>query len=178
MRLDWRSNAGVVTFTPHFRHNHSSKEQSLVVWPCSATCTRTRMCLSLGADLGAGIYICSSGRDQQKRTYAARGSPTPPIVLSSFLHLCRRRSFLLFIALAPCSRLRQRCSRCAHEKPVLCVQPGYSDGSHETASLHRIAARDRKFYETENRRGTRANYSRISVRRALILSRFFSNRPW
>lgn len=47
---------------------------------------------------------------------------------------------------------------------MLCVQPGDSDGSHETASLHRIAARDRKFYEIENRRRTRANYSRASVR--------------
>lgn len=115
----------------------------------------------------------SAAADETSRNvltrYAVRR--VPPIVLSSFLHLCRCRSFLLFIALAPCSRLRPRCSRCAHEKPVLCVQPGDSDGSHETTSLHRIAARDRKFYEIENRRRTCASYSRASVR-------FFSNRPW
>lgn len=56
---------------------------------------------------------------------------------------------------------------------MLCVQPGDSDGLHETASLHRIAARDRKFYGIENRRRTRASYSRTSVKRALILPEIF-----
>lgn len=89
--FDWRIAA---TFTPPFSTEivPSSKEQSLVVWPCSATCNERRWCLSLGADLGAGWYIRSSGPNQpptyDNPVYALlrRSSSLPPSFLSPPRH--------------------------------------------------------------------------------------------